>query len=298
MGRIFQNHQVTVYYAWLRGVDSYYEGETTAYTIKKPTSVPAIMAKGQDNPDVPINAGNTGEPAEFKMSETIILDVPEVGGEAIYYDIENLTLGTKYTDKIYRGGICLDDMDKDHPYMDYRITAHARYLEATSDTYIFDVRIIGDTHQVTIDYSDHAAQGMENVTNYFKEGITSHVMARLPNGLKFKGWKATDDQGRDVTYLLGDTADKAVGKFTMPIPGEDGFSKLYSLTFTPLYDERIDMVEVLVDKPVYENELAKTATVILKTGTQEKKRLTLPVTWTYKQKKGSATVSVITVPAS
>ena len=294
MGRIFQNHQVTVYYAWLRGVDSYYEGETTAYTIKKPTSVPAIRAKGQDNPDVPINAGNTGDPAEFKMSETIILDVPEVGGEAIYYDIENLTLGTKYTDKIYRGGICLDDMDKDHPYMDYRITAHARYLEATSDTYTFDVRIIGDTHQVTIDYSDHAAQGMENVTNYFKEGITSHVMARLPNGLKFKGWKATDDQGRDVTYLLGDTADKAVGKFTMPIPGEDGFSKLYSLTFTPLYDERIDMVEVLVDKPVYENKLAKTATVILKTGTQEKKRLTLPVTWTYKQKKDSATVSVIT----
>ena len=43
---------------------------------------------------------------------------------------------------------------------------------------------------------------------------------------------------------------------------------------------------------------AELLAIILKTGTQEKKRLTLPVTWTYKQKKGSATVSVITVPAS
>ncbi len=297
---ILTNHYPEVNIAWVRMNDDWYKDEEKRldfkeYKIEPPQNVaiPGVYA---------IESGEGEEPAEKELipdnknanvltgDQRIIMANKNIVGEAIYYDVKDVTEGEageiEPTYNIYFDGLDLT-LDGESKKI-YKIYTFDMSYGVKSDMATYYINLIDDKHEVIV---KNPNQGGEDRTYEYREGDVVHVNADILEDRKFTSWTVTDENNINVTSRIfaGDYAglDKSANtEFRMPASDDaSGFSKDYALTFTANYDDKISNINVAVGIPVYDTAqeegepLDETATATF--NTIEGKTFSYPVTWTY-----------------
>ena len=245
VSRIMSNHYPEVTLAWLRSYDDYYATESTPYVLGVNGNVAAPSGqvgnqelKADQTVTVPAN------------SKTVKLDVKDLKGEAVYYQLFDANNTRKSADTcrngfdIYREHVDLGNVKQGE---EYRIVAYAMSYGAKSAQVTYRIKIGATTHKVTVfpevDY-EWKSQGTEHE---WAEGSTNTIEAQnqqaQPGAVqnKFERWRVLDEKGNDVaTKVLGaDGVTKAKATFVMPEGGKNGFSENYSLRIKAVHKSEL-----------------------------------------------------------
>ncbi len=261
---ILANHYPEINLAWTRTHDSYYNDEDgkKEYIVDwGNNTVEAPDAYIDDTQLVPDDRTANS----FTGDQSIVLEVGRVGdadpadnviGEAIYYDLEDITSGDDKADlieekQIYRGGIDISIGD-DYSRI-YKLTTYARSYAVNSPVAVYYINSVNDKHLVKINTKKDSASGVVDVTteSICKEGDEVTAVATVPSDMIFKNWLITDGDENDVTSKLlteGDEELKSIS-FKMPKAGEDGFDGAYALTVTAQYKDKISDVTIDIKHP-------------------------------------------------
>lgn len=311
---ILMCHYPEINIAWAATYDSYYQNqssgailEPTEYEITPPSSVDApkayYMAESsdggeQDEPqEVELKEKSAGK-NELRGNQTIILENKNIVGEAVYYDLIDVTNGnTKLsTNELYRGGVelSLGDLKK----KDLLIKTYDMSYGVKSGVREYEISLYDDRHDVTVKYANGSE--IKTVTNGYKEGQSVAISsASLPDKY-FIEWKLTlyDADGnelRDVTdEILGENKTKGTTSFNIPaLDAEHGYSIGYSLLAEAQFKDKINKLEPLLGSPVPGGALDEEATIEF--GGVDGWRKNYPIVWTYTYNDGERDV---TVPAS
>ena len=297
IGSILANHYPEINIAWTRTYDSYYDSEEAQKEY-------IIDWGGNHTVDMP--AAQTVEGEEllpddrtanaFTGDQKVILEVGIVGsakpetntiGEAIYYDLEDVTDGDSSSEiiekeMIYRGGIDLSVDEGDASKL-FKITTYARSYGVNSEKEIYYIGVLNDKHQVKVITKEDTDGGItdKEVESTYKEENDATVAATVPDSMIFDKWVVTDGEGNDVTAKLfknGEEESKSV-TFTMPKGGSDGFSAAYSLTFTAQYKSKIS--EVFVDAAAPFEGTVLDDKAVVKWGDADDEKDEFSISWSY-----------------
>lgn len=293
---ILQNHYPEVNLAWARSYDSYYDNEFTEYEIVKgglSVKIPSAAGKDSDGNALLLEEG-ADKNNRLSGNQKIILEVEDIVGEAVYFDLVDNTSGNMLeTNRLYRGGINLSlDLDQEHSYT---ITTYAISYGVRSSKAVYNINLVNTTHKVTVEDSS----GSDDLRYKEKDQVT--VNASEPSDKYFTAWTAVllDDEGNvlsdDITdTLLGSGKDKIKTVFTMPEAGSDlydgtnAFPERYALKITAHYKNRIKKIDSTLDQPVAGQALASEADISFDNGKSGK----YPVSWTYTYDDGGETKTV------
>jgi len=305
--QIIKYHLPQLNMAWARTYDSWYDDETTEFTLTQPASVDAPTAYVEEIKSDDDN-GNTVEKKTLETAgssddvinglpgdQKIFLENEDIAGEAIYYDLKEINgkrETTLETNSIYRGGIDLTLGNAIRK--EYKITAYDMSYGVKSEKTTYRVVLHDTKHNVIVADKDAKGRSRNQVFNY-EEGQEVVVSAGLPEDQYFKQWdvKILDDKGNLRGYATQHLLDVGTGslsecdsaKFTMPQVGEeytDGrkYPDGYQLYFQAEYDNRISAVEAKAIDPAAGRELA-TAFEMKFTAGSKTKEVSYPVVWTY-----------------
>lgn len=318
-GYILSNHYPETNIAWTRMEDEWYMNEgmrkdLTEYEIIPPGSVNrpgAYIKEGTKQKRLVLSDGSMiggDESIEAVATVTkdgktinrlvgdqrIILENRQIVGEAVYYDLEDITSGEESgrmleQDQIYRGGVDLTLGAEGKKA--YKITTYDMSYGVKSYKAVYYINLVDGKHEVTVnDKIDEGEETGKDRTRTFRyaEGDEVRISAGIPSDKRFTTWTVTtviDGQDRDVTdqIFAGDYAEyktNANAAFLMPIPDDqNGFSPDYTLTFTAGYGDKISHITLTVDAPVIGTDLDTDASVAF--NTIEGKIFSYPVMWTY-----------------
>ncbi len=309
---ILANHYPETNIAWVRLDDDWYiDGKGDNYRkdlteyeiIPFPTvNVPGAYVIEESEQD---NGSGGTEPATTEKElvpddktanrltgdRRIILENKHIVGEAVYYDLEDITDGESSKmleqDQIYRGGVDLTLGAAGEKA--YKITTYDMSYGVKSDEEIYYINLTDGKHDVIInDEIDGETEGQteERTRTYkYEEGDEVRISAGAPSGKVFTSWTVLDNKDKDVTNTIfaGDYAQyktKANAAFIMPTPDEaGGFSEDYTLTFTANYDNKISHITPAITAPEVGVNLASDAKIVY--NTIEGKEFVYPITWTY-----------------
>ncbi len=293
---ILMNHYPEVNISWARQNDSWYKDDRNdfvEYNITKPSSVAAPTARvmipieGSTEEEEKTLFSSADDPEKNKNKllgdQKIILENEEIVGEAVYYDLEDITNGENgskklETNQIYRGGVDLvlgDALKKT-----FKITTYDMSYGVKSAKAVYYINVDSGKHPITVKDSEAASK---EVTYYYKQGDTVMFAAKSGNK-QFAGWTVTDETGTDVTDKVFVGAyekfrTRVIGALAMPEEGEDGFSEDYALTVTADYRDKITEINALIDAPVGGSRLDDQSTI--RFNTISDKTFEYPVVWTY-----------------
>ena len=317
---ILSSHNPEINMAWAMTYDSYYQNgptnlEPTEYELVQPSKVdpPKAYVKAE----VPAGGGEgdgSTTPGEGDSSATsdeeeqldeldegesknndlrgdqkIILENNAIVGEAVYYDLYDVTDGSEKLDKneLYQGGIDLtlgDEVRKSYKIVTYDMSYGVKSTKAT-----YNINLYSSKHNIEI--VDKAKDGTKRTaTSVSEEGAEATVMAGKSDSDYFTSWTVSllDGKGNviagkeDITdEILGDSkAKNETAVFTLPVVDKNNYPEGYGLRFTANYKDKINSVEADPTQPVAGEDLPKTIKVTFDNGETAE----YPVTWTYTYK--------------
>ena len=309
MSRILQMHNPEVNASWARVYDSYYDQETEEYEISAPSSVdkPSATINGKPLAEVSSQESGSQDEQAFPGQQTMMLDVGNIGGEAIYYTLEDETNHITEKEKLYRGGISLPIRNiESESNTDYKVTAYAMSRGVKSEKVTYKAQVYSNKHKVTIESREPDGDSGKDVTaSYLYEaGDKAFAVANIPQKEFFIEWTVTDNKNRDVTDMIFGTDEEgqkartsAAASFTMPTAGEDGFDDNYTLTFKANYGDKIDTIRIAMHMGEVEASmpLPSDGDMIADWSSTEdpdpdKSMKIKDITWTYKTNDGEKTV--------
>ncbi|MDO4869717.1 MAG: hypothetical protein Q4A65_05465 [Bacillota bacterium] len=287
MSRILQMHNPEINVSWARIYDSYFNEESEEYKIEAPSSVgkPQAQVDGEDVQE--------GETAKFDGAKTLVLDVPDVKGEAVYYTLKDKTNNVTDAEKLYRGGVDLTLRNRDKKAeTNYEITAYAKSRGVKSESATFDVTVYSHNHNITVKSRADVDGYTEDVTSeyMYEEGEKTTVVAKVPKDEFFMEWTVTDNNGNDVTdsVLNEEQRASAACEFVMPKAG-DGFDENYSLNFTAGYGDMISEIQIFVPDDEYMESSQPMPKIIAdwsEDGMGDKLMVIDDITWSYLNDEG------------
>lgn len=302
--QILSNHLPQVNMAWARSEDDWYDKEEYEYTLNLPTNVDIPKAFATQTPLSAISdkSSQSEDPKELEEGESekntiagdqrIILENEDIVGEAVYYDLIDVTDNNKILTKnqIYRGGVNLTIGNATKK--EYRIVTYDMSYGVKSEKAIYSITLTGTNHNVIIRDKDDSGKGRtQNLT--LAEDQKAPIMAGNPQDYYFKNWSVNllDDEGNDLgdvtEELLGSgdesKADKPAISFAMPKVGGD-YPAGYQLEFTAEYGDRITALEVDSVDPVAGQPLAEWFKLTFNVNDDQDNPISreYPVIWTYK----------------
>ena len=311
-GYILQNHYPEVNMAWARTYDSYYENETTEYTIVNDgysVDIPAASGKNHDGSAAVLQEG-ADKNNNLYGDQKIVLEVENIEGEAVYYDLINNSTGAQLTTNLlYRGGVDLALGDGN--YCDYTIKTYAISYGVRSDVAVYNIRLNDDRHLVTvIDMESNPTY------NHYNVGDNVTVMSGSSDIKYFTTWQAML-WGRDGSLIETDITQALFGNqvldqdtavFRMPeVDSEYDTGKKYpdgyALRIRALSEFKVNRINASPAGPVAGQALAETTSIRLYPyqgnswvpQDDQGNPVQYPITWTYSYEEGGET---IIVPAS
>ena len=232
---ILQNHYPEVNLAWARAYDSYYNNETTEYEIlyqdeakNSGYSVNIPAATGEDAGAPKDLVEGAGQINTLKGDQKIVLEVGDIVGEAVYYNLVDKTDGTEKqleSNKLYRGGVDLaigDGIRKNYTIKTYAISYGVRSAEA-----VYNINLTDGKHRVEV------VDGSGDTKVYsFMEGEKATISASTDvtkiGDKNFTHWEISvfDSAGnlvvQDVAeHLIPSTLNKVSASFDMPDIGDE-----------------------------------------------------------------------------
>ena len=281
---ILQNHYPEVNLAWARSYDSYYASETREFYVANGRYQ---VAKPSASVEEAALQEGSGKVNTFHGNQKVILENPEIVGEAIYYDLTDTDTGTVLAvNRICQGGIDLSL--ENAAAKNYTITAYSISYGVRSEKAVYNIRLVNDRHRLRI--VDKDKSGNEKTTEIlYKEGLQVTLEADVPSGQKFDRWTVymLDENGEIIPYydpeevtvmtlgLNKDVLNPAV--FTMPLGADTGFwPQTYGLLFVAGYKDRIKSLEVDGPDPVVGSDLEPYTLVSFGNGRGD----FYPVAWT------------------
>ena len=317
---ILQNHYPEVNLAWARAYDNYYFNDTnefvvdnTGYKVNAPAASGTETVKTASGEEIQVKALTEGADQENKLigDQKIVLEVEDIVGEAVYYDLKDNTTGKMIeTNRLYRGGVDLSLGLNDKK--SYTITTYAMSYGVKSGKVVYNINLINDNRKVVVnDLND------KNEYLYKEKDDVSILAAYSDSDTKyFKSWTGSllDSDGNPVDTNIANTllsANTSMANLVMPVGGEkyDGTNicpENYSLEFTAGYGDRITDVLVTGEKleaPQAGVMLSTSAKLEFTAGSDvwvpkddQGNEIYYPVSWTYSYDDGAGSTKV--VPAS
>ena len=253
-GKILSNHYPEVDIAWQRAADSFYNGEVfdernKEYKISLPDSidVPGAFYTVTDEQGTHSERINTSAVVDLEGEQRLVLDVPELDGEAIYYSLN----GGDW--ELFRGWIDLP-LNEDEAFTSYYIRTYARWYDRNSQTTVYQVKLLSGKQPVTVITQIDGESGVEvkTETAQYASGETVALHADVPSGVFFLKWNIQTQSGKYVTNKLipdPEQQKQTDVTFVMPEAGKGDFPMDYELTCTASYGERIGEIDIrLKDK--------------------------------------------------
>ena len=277
---ILQNHYPEVNLAWARTFDSYYENETEEYVVvcsegdwlDPPSAAGEGMVRTTDEHGnyVSEQADGTLIPGSDRINklvgdQRIILDVEDLAGEAVYYDLDDVTDPhahiTLASNRVYRGGI---DLLSDMHTKSYTLTTYDISYGKRSERAVYNIVLTSAVHKVYLYPSGKEKDADGNIPEpeiyQYRDGDQVTIHAEAPEEKFFRDWSVYvtnsvgHTSGSDLAWvLLGgqEGASKASVTFTLPQTGdliEAGSTKRYpdsfGLEITARYDKMIGNISV------------------------------------------------------
>ena len=256
-GKIISNHYPEVDIAWQRAADSFYNGEVfdernREYKISLPDhiDVPGAYYTVTDGEGTHRERINTSAVVDLEGEQRLILDVPELDGEAIYYSLN----GGDW--ELFRGWIDLP-LNEGEAFTSYYIRTYARWYDRNSQTTVYQVKLLSGKQPVMVITQIDGESGVEEKieTAQYASGETVALHADVPSGTFFLKWNIQTQSGRYVTNKLipdPEQQKQTDVTFVMPEAGKGDFPMDYELTCTASYGERIGEIDIrLKDKDGY-----------------------------------------------
>lgn len=301
---ILSSHNPEINIAWAMTYDSYYQDgdtnlEPTEYTLKQPGSVAIpeafVVEEKTDADGTTVEEEKALEEGEnknneFRGDQTIILENKAIVGEAVYYDLYDLTDGSSEKiakNKLYQGGIDLilgDEVRKAYKLVTYDMSYGVKSKQVT-----YNINLNSSKHKVVVD--DKEQDGTDrSATSIYEEGAEATVMAGKSDAYFFKNWTVSllDGNGNVITGkeditadILGSGEESKAGNetavFTVPTVDKKDYPLGYGLKFKANYEAKIKSVKAGIAQPVEGKKLPDTITVTLDNG----KTVECPVKWSY-----------------
>ncbi|MBP5384515.1 MAG: hypothetical protein J6Y57_06040, partial [Lachnospiraceae bacterium] len=254
---ILMNHYPEVNLAWARAYDSYYDSEETEYRVTHigyQVSAPSAFAKDTKGERIALTKGADAGNSLYG-DQKILLDIPSIVGEAIYYDlIDDTESKTLARNLCYRGGVDLapgTDPDTGEALeKDYTLTCYAISYGTRSERAVYKLHFNAKHNVIVTDGTT------EEEYRYYAGNIVT-LTPQIPENTFFKYWsiELLDANGSKVCdctdILLGDDQNTQNVSFTMPEEGaEVGYERVpvgYSLIATWHVQEKITKIEVIAD---------------------------------------------------
>ncbi len=248
-GKILMNHYPEVDIAWQRAADSFYNGEVfdernKEYKMTLPTYIdaPGAFYTVTDEEGMHREQINTSAVVDLEGEQRLILDVPELDGEAIYYSLN----GGDW--ELCRGWVDLP-IKEGEAFTSYYIRTYARWYDCSSQTTVYQVKLLSGRQPVTVVTQIDGESGVENkeITTQYASGETVTLHADVPHEKFFVKWEIRTKSGRNVTNKLipdPEQQKQADVTFVMPEAGKGDFPMDYELTCTALYGEKIREVDI------------------------------------------------------
>ena len=249
-GKILMNHYPEVDIAWQRAADSFYNGEVfdernKEYTLALPSHIDAPSAfytvtddQGQQQRE----RITTSAVVELEGAQRLILDVPDLDGEMIWYT-QN---GSDW--KLYTGGIDLT-IEEGQASSSYYIRTYARWYDCSSQITAYQIKLLSGKHSVTVETKIDGESGVEEqtVTGLYAAGETVSLHADIPSSKFFIRWNIQNQSGAYVTNKLipdSEQQKQPDASFVMPEPGSTNFPADYELTCRASYGELVGEVDI------------------------------------------------------
>ena len=186
---------------------------------------------------------------DLRGDQKIILENNAIVGEAVYYDLYDVTDGSEKLDKneLYQGGIDLtlgDEVRKSYKIVTYDMSYGVKSTKAT-----YNINLYSSKHNIEI--VDKAKDGTKRTaTSVSEEGAEATVMAGKSDSDYFTSWTVSllDGKGNviagkeDITdEILGDSkAKNETAVFTLPVVDKNNYPEGYGLRFTANYKDKIN----------------------------------------------------------
>ncbi|MBO4901498.1 MAG: chitobiase/beta-hexosaminidase C-terminal domain-containing protein [Lachnospiraceae bacterium] len=254
-GYILMNHYPEINLAWARAYDSYYDNETTEYRITKVgyrPAAPTATARDAEGRELILTKGE-GTINRLYGDQKIILDIPTIVGEAIYYDLRDDTAKKQLTTNLcYRGGIDLIVDEDEKTETDYTITCYGISYGVKSEKAVYKLKF-DPRHKVVV---TDGAESEEEYSYFAKQAVT--LAPAVPDHEFFKYWEinlVTKDGTvlcECAEELLGDQCYTQNASFVMPRTGdticEQTVPSGYALVAIWHAEEKIRNIEVYPDR--------------------------------------------------
>ena len=219
-GYILMNHYPEINLAWARVYDSYYATENTEYRITEVgfhPDAPTAYARDAEGRELVLTKGESTINRLYG-DQKIILDLPTIVGEAIYYDLTDDTAGKKLTSNLcYRGGIDLI-VDEDAE-RDYTITCYAISYGIKSEKAVYKLKF-DSKHTVEVT----GGTDIEQYSYFANQTVT--LTPPVPDHAFFKYWdiklltKDREELCECAEELLGAEQNMQNASFVMPKVGD------------------------------------------------------------------------------
>lgn len=302
---ILSCHNPEVNISWAMTYDDYYQNgntnlEPTEYEITPPDSVKAPAASVTiDEKDQVLKEG-AAESNQLQDDQKIILENDDIVGEAVYYDLYDVSDGNKKIAKnqLYLGGI--DLVLGENSQKSYRIETYDMSYKVKSEKAVYNINLVNSKHKVVV--ADKDKDGADRtVTSMYEEDAQATVIAGKSDPYYFTNWKVSllDIDGNVITEDITDSilgsgddskAKNETAAFTVPKTEGDDYPIGYSLKFQAVYADKIASVNAPLVKPKEGENLAQVISVNL--GNENWGDYPITWTYTYKDEEGNDQTAV------